>query len=523
MRNGGALTGREVYLSSTDEIVSSSDLHGNIQFANDTFCRISGYSRDELVGQPHSILRHSQMPKEAFALLWQTLRAGKPWMGLVQNRCKNGDSYWVTAYITPVSENGVVCGYESVRIKPQTQWVQRAEQVYSRLLAGKTAIPPWQTFWDNYGHSAVLSGVLVVLGQILLSALHKSSLAAIGLGLVVAVGMGVAANVFRNAQLRPALRDAQTVVDDPLATYIYTGRTDALGAIQVAHIALQARLRTALGRFGEAARVLSSKSSDAQRQAQKTHNDMHAQQRETAQVAHSMQQMSLAVQEVAQGATQTSQATGRAIEQVAHGNQVITRASQASLDLSQTVGSLGQVVAKLSEDGNRIASVVDVIRGIAEQTNLLALNAAIEAARAGEQGRGFAVVADEVRTLAKRTQESTAHIQEIIGNLGRATGDASHSMQNCQLLADRSMNEMGNVEDALQNIVQSVNSIDGMSHQIAAAAEEQSLMAREIERSTQAIVTLSLQAQEDVSGADQLNTQMAQLAKTQLELILRFG
>ena len=102
MRNNGPVTGREVFVSATDEIVSSSDIHGNILFCNETFQRISGYSYDELINQPHNILRHPQMPREAFGMLWTALKAGKPWMGIIVNRCKNGDHYWVDAYETPL-------------------------------------------------------------------------------------------------------------------------------------------------------------------------------------------------------------------------------------------------------------------------------------------------------------------------------------------------------------------------------------------------------------------------------------
>ena len=522
MQDNGPVTGREILLTDNEEVVSSSNLFGKILYANDTFCRITGYERDELINQPHNILRHPDMPADAFAMLWADLKAGRPWMGIVKNRCKNGDHYWVNAYVTPQVANGEICGYESVRTRAPDAARARAETVYARLRQNLPMLPPLQGFWQRYRTSiniAVLTTLAIAISNtILVDFGWLAALQSLAVGAVV----GIVTRQLLASALATAVAGAREIIDDEVARYIYTGRNDEIGDLMLAQIAQQARLTTALGRFKESASDLKDRSEEAARQAESTASSMLRQNQETREVATSMEQMVLAVEEVAKSSVVTSNATSTAAQQVTEGHTIIEEANTALQVLSENVTSLGGIMQRLSDDSQRIAGVVDVIRDIADQTNLLALNAAIEAARAGEQGRGFAVVAEEVRSLAQRTQESTSDIRDTIGQLGDATSKADSSMKACEDLTERSVGEMQRAREALQAISKAVQDVESMSQQIASAAEQQNASAKQVEHSASSIASISNDCQSEVNANADANRNMSSMAQEQLDLIIRF-
>ena len=324
------------------------------------------------------------------------------------------------------------------------------------------------------------------------------------------------------ASLSSAAEEAHHTLHDKLAAYIYTGDTSLHGEIRLAHLAAKARLRTALGRYLDVAKDLTDKSASLHSQAQECDSDMEKQQNGVVAVSESMRQMALAVNEVASSAAGASESTDQALSQVQESKAALSSAHGEITKLSQGVEGLNALVEKLSGDADKIAGVVNVIRGIAEQTNLLALNAAIEAARAGEQGRGFAVVADEVRTLAQRTQDSTEDIENIIAELGRATSQTSSAMNDCLGLARSSVGEMENVETALTTALQAVENIDLLSQQIATVSEEQASTATEIENSTQNISKIACEAKSKATLTSNLGTELHQLSNQQRLLAQRF-
>lgn len=246
-----------------------------------------------------------------------------------------------------------------------------------------------------------------------------------------------------------------------------------------------------------------------------TSKEVIRQQSETAQVATAMNQMTATVQEVANHAALAASSAQSADKQTQDGRKVMQHTLHTIQTLAQEVENGALVISRLSEESTKIGSVLDVIRGIAEQTNLLALNAAIEAARAGEQGRGFAVVADEVRTLASRTQASTLEIQSMIERLQTGAHDAVKAMQQGQKQAQQGLTQAAQAESALQTISNSVTNINDMNIQIATAAEEQSSVAEEINRN---IVNISQSADATAEGAKQTASAGDELAKLAVRL-----
>jgi len=256
--------------------------------------------------------------------------------------------------------------------------------------------------------------------------------------------------------------------------------------------------------------------------AEHTSASIRNQQMETTQIATAMTEMSATVREVAQNTAETARAAELAEKQSERGQGVVSGAVKSISGLVAEVQSASEIVQRVDHDTSRIGTVLEVIRGIAEQTNLLALNAAIEAARAGEQGRGFAVVADEVRSLARRTQESTEEIQDMIQSLQGSVGDTVRAMESSTTRAQESQEQADRVREVLQEITQSMDAISQMSSQIATAAEEQSHVAEDINKSVANISHVAEQTASDAIKTSGSSTALAGHADSLVKLVGRF-
>ena len=523
MRNNGSVTGKEIPLSDDDVLVTSTNEKGVIQFSNDAFQRIAGFENHELIGQAHNIVRHPDVPAAIFKSMWDTLKSDKHWMGVVKNRSKNGDHYWVDAYVTPVHDNRKITGYESVRVKATPEQIKRAESVYKRVNAGLTPIPKSRATWLTYKFYVLLfiaTFLLLNIGGILFT--QSLLLQNAGISLILSGIFSIFLSIYKKRECKDTIASALEVIDDPVACYVYTGRTDDQGIVQLAHKALSARIRTALVRIKESSRTLVDKSSLVSDQAISSQRHMVNQQDKTRLVADEMETVAKAVLKVSDSASNTSNATTQVLEEASKNKVIIDDASDSIKALSQSVDNLGNVIGNLSEGSEKISQVVAVIREIAEQTNLLALNAAIEAARAGEQGRGFAVVADEVRSLAQRTQESTQDISNTIEALRSNIAQAIDNMRICRETADQSVSDVLNVHNALENMLSAVSHIDQMSQDIAQAAEHQSQAANNVNDNTQAISDIAMYTIADAKVTTKLSGELLDLVSEQFRLVERF-
>ena len=482
-----------------ETLVSTTDLKGRINYCNPAFILVSGYTREELLGQPHNMIRHPDMPEEAFRDMWVTIASGQPWSAMVKNRRKEGSFYWVKANVTPLMENDRPMGYMSVRTQPARADVQAAEQLYATMRAEKERGTLLHRL-DN-GHvmrSDTLGKLregarLGLLGQMmlisLLTAVVAYSVGAMSAGglselnvievligglLIAALGM-VASLIIRSLMLKPLeilLTRANRMAAGDLTADIEASGKGLVGKLAQSLNQLNVNLRSIV----RDARNEVNQMMVATEEISSGNQDLSAR---TEMQASNLQQTAASMEQIT-GTVRTSSDTARQAASLAHETTAVTQRSSAAVD------DVTQMMAAIEDSSRRINEIIQVIDSIAFQTNILALNAAVEAARAGEQGRGFAVVASEVRALAQRTASAAKEVKQLITDSAEKISAGSRLTETAKTTmaeALKSVEKVGSLVEVISHganeqltgisqINSAIAQLDTITQQNAAAVEQ---------------------------------------------------
>ncbi|PIE43283.1 MAG: hypothetical protein CSA50_06275 [Gammaproteobacteria bacterium] len=521
MRKNLPVTDHEVDYPSSYRLISTTTPKGVITYANSEFCKVAGYSLEELVGQPHNLIRHPDMPPLAFSNLWDAMKKQHSWMGLVKNRCSNGDCYWVDAYVTPIVYDGQTTEIQSVRTWPDPTVKARAGQLYAAVnkkqLPTALTLPPIDLF---------VQGLIVLLLSGIVLGLSVSGLIPPIQGVIA----GTASFLFmafwfllKLKRIDTFAKGTKSIVDDRLAQYVYYGKVDPISQIQLALKMKESQLIAATGRVLDSSRSIHGNLKKAMQIGSETSNQLSRQQTETDQSATAMNEMSATIQEVARNTSAVSEAAQGTLSSTQEGQTRLNSSTKSTRELADELKKSVSDVTELNSQSQLIANVVEVIEGIAEQTNLLALNAAIEAARAGEQGRGFAVVADEVRGLAKRTQDSTMEIHKMINEIQSGVEQAVKNISQAETKSEECVERNEELCTTFIEIQSNVEEISSLAMQVAAAVEEQSVVAENISENVKRISQLATEV--DASGKQLVanNADLETELDNSLKLIAKFA
>ena len=496
-------------------IYSQTDLKGRITEANAAFAEISGYSVEEMIGQPHNLVRHPDMPREAFADMWKSLQAGRPWQGVVKNRRKDGGFYWVIANASPVREYGKVVGYQSIRFKPMRDQIAAATDAYRRIREGDRSLKIVEGRAVSV-RSAWLSRMLGCSAQLVAGMLLAVAASVLGFTTLLVAGphpalTGAAEIVFGLSALvalagvawtLPRQRRELTAVELYLDGLLNSGdltlrctatREDCLGAIGHKLNLLTSWIQATILSVSDAVVHVENGTQDVYREVMEIDKAANSQSAASSSVAAAAAELGLTIREVSDHLHNTESTVTQTGQKATEGAEVTGRASDQIHSLAAAIKGAAAEVEALGATSAEVGQIAGVIREIADQTNLLALNASIEAARAGEAGRGFAVVATEVRNLADRTMKATANIDALIVKI---KGDSQRAIKGMRT-GDAQVTESVAMVQAAKETLNGINVLmsDAVRRvtEIATSSTQQTEAMNEISRNITEVATMTEQ------------------------------
>lgn len=483
-------------------LMSTTDTDSRITYANAAFLDVSGYSREQLFNQPHNIVRHTDMPREAFADLWATLKRGETWTALIKNRRADGNHYWVRANVTPVRKDNQVIGYMSVRTQPDREEITAASELYQRFREGRARglafhkgliVRRGIMSWVSWGQVLpvrwrIRLGLCMVAVASAVPALtsHTSWFAVAPVLLVTLL-----VNAWLEARIATPIAQMQaqamSIASGQPGSTAGINRVDEIGLTFRAINQAGLNLRSLVGDVSAQMQGMISANNqlaNGNEDLKERTGDTHARLQDTATAA---EQMTAAVQHSAQTAKTAYELASSATQAVALGGA----------SFSQVV----QTMKEVAESTTKIAEFNGIIDGIAFQTNILALNAAVEAARAGESGKGFAVVASEVRSLAQRSADAARGIKQLIADSTEQSDAGARQAEQASLAMEHIVDEVRRVTELIAEISSSATQ---QSAGVAMVSRAVAQIDRMTQENTELVGTSSNAMQEMIGRMDRL-------------------